>query len=41
VNALKDPPDQEAYYTIVLQLEDQRRRAKASLSKVIDTLKEA
>jgi Transcriptional activator of glycolytic enzymes len=39
--ALKDPPDQEAYYTIVLQLEDQRRRAKASLSKVIDTLKEA
>jgi hypothetical protein len=39
--ALKDPPDQEACHAVVLQLEDQRRRARASLSKVIDTLKKA
>lgn len=39
--ALKDPPDRETYNTIVLQLEDERRRAKASLNRVIKTLKEA
>ena len=39
--ALKAPPDEEAYNTVVRQLEDERRRARASLSKVIDTLKKA
>jgi hypothetical protein len=39
--AIKAPPDEEAYNTVVLQLEDERRRARASLSKVIDTLKKA
>jgi hypothetical protein len=37
--AIKDPPDEGAYNTVVLQLEDERKRAGASLSKVIDTLK--
>jgi hypothetical protein len=37
--AIKAPPDKEAYNIVVLQLEDERRRAGASLSKVIDTLK--
>jgi hypothetical protein len=39
--AIRAPPDEEAYNTVVLQLEDERRRAGASLSKVIDTLKRA
>ena len=38
--ALKDPPDRETYNSIVLQLEDERRRAKASLNRVIKTLEE-
>ena len=33
--------DVEAYNRVVLQLEDERKRAGASLSKVIDTLKRA
>ena len=37
--AIKDPPDEGAYNTVVLQLEDERKGAGASLSKVIDTLK--
>ena len=37
--AIKAPPDKEAYNIVVLQLEDQRKRAGISLSKVIDTLK--
>jgi hypothetical protein len=39
--AVKAPPNKEAYNTVVLQLEDKRRRAGASLSKVIDALKRA
>jgi hypothetical protein len=39
--AIRAPPDKEAYNTVVLQLEDERKRARASLSKVIDTLKRA
>lgn len=39
--AIKDPPDEAAYSSVVLQLEDERIRAKASLSKVIDILKKA
>jgi hypothetical protein len=39
--AVKAPPNKEAYNTVVLQLEDERRRAGASLSKVIDALKRA
>jgi Transcriptional activator of glycolytic enzymes len=39
--AVKAPPDEEAYNTVVLRLEDERRRAGASLSKVIDALKRA
>jgi hypothetical protein len=39
--AIKAPPDKEAYNTVVLQLEDERKRAGASLSKVIDVLKRA
>ncbi len=39
--AMQAPPNAETYNTVVLQLEDERRRAKASLSKVIDTLKRA
>ena len=39
--AVRDPPDEEAYNRVVLQLEDERRRARASLSRVIDTLKGA
>jgi hypothetical protein len=34
-------PSAEAYNRVVLQLEDERKRARASLSKVIDTLKKA
>lgn len=37
--AIKAPPDEKAYSTVVLQLESERKRAGASLSKVIDTLK--
>jgi hypothetical protein len=33
--------DREAYNRVVLQLEDERKRAGASLSKVIDALKRA
>ena len=39
--AIRAPPDEEAYNRVVLQLEDERKRARASLSKVIDTLKKA
>jgi hypothetical protein len=39
--AIKAPPDKGAYNTVVLQLEDERKRARASLSKVIDALKRA
>jgi hypothetical protein len=39
--AIKAPPDTEAYNRVILQLEDERKRAGASLSKVIDTLKKA
>jgi transcriptional activator of glycolytic enzymes GCR1 len=39
--AIKAPPDKEAYNIVVLQLEDQRKRAGVSLSKVIDALKRA
>ena len=39
--AVRTPPDKEAYDTVVLQLEDERKRAGASLSKAIDTLKKA
>jgi hypothetical protein len=39
--AVRTPPDKEAYNTVVLQLEDERKRAGASLSKAIDTLKKA
>lgn len=39
--AVKAPPDLEAYNRVVLQLEDERKRARASLSKVIDSLKKA
>jgi Transcriptional activator of glycolytic enzymes len=39
--AVRDPPDEEAYHRVVLQLEDERIRARASLSKVIHTLKKA
>lgn len=39
--AIRSPPDEEAYNTVVLQLEGERKRAGASLSKVIDTLKRA
>jgi hypothetical protein len=39
--AIKAPPDKEAYNRVVLQLEDERKRAGASLSKVIDALKKA
>jgi len=35
------PADAEAYDRVVLQLEDERKRAGASLSKVIDALKRA
>jgi hypothetical protein len=35
------PADAEAYDQVVLQLEDERTRAGASLSKVIDALKRA
>jgi hypothetical protein len=38
---VKAPPDAEAYNRVVVQLEDERKRAGASLSKVIDTLKKA
>ena len=37
--ALRAPPDEAAYNTVVLQLEYKRKRARASLSKIIDTLK--
>ena len=37
--AIKAPPDKEAYNIVVLQLEDKRKRAGVSLSKVIDALK--
>ena len=37
--AIKAPPDKEAYNIVVLQLEDKRKRAGVSLSKVIDVLK--
>jgi hypothetical protein len=37
--AIRAPPDREAYNTVVLQLEDERKRAGISLSKVIDALK--
>ena len=39
--ALRAPPDDEAYNTVVLRLEDERKRARVSLSKVIDALKMA
>jgi hypothetical protein len=39
--AIKAPPDKEAYNVVVLRLEDERKRAGASLSKVIDALKRA
>ena len=39
--AVRAPPDEEAYNTVVMRLEDERRRARVSLSKVIDTLKRA
>ncbi|KIM99225.1 hypothetical protein OIDMADRAFT_127126 [Oidiodendron maius Zn] len=39
--AIKAPPDKEAYNSVVLRLEDERKRAGASLSKVIDALKRA
>jgi hypothetical protein len=39
--AIRAPPDEEAYSRVVVQLEDERRRATASLSKVIDTLRKA
>ena len=35
------PADAEAYNRVVRQLEDERQRARASLSKVIDALKKA
>ena len=34
--AIRAPPDEEAYNRVVLQLEDERKRARASLSKVIE-----
>ena len=40
-SAVRDPPDQGAYSIVVGQLEAERVRARASLSKVIDTLKRA
>ena len=40
-SARRAPPDEEAYQIVVKQLEDERVRARASLSKVIDTLKKA
>jgi hypothetical protein len=39
--AIKAPPDEAAYSAVVLQLESERKRAGASLSKVIDALKKA
>ena len=39
--AIKAPPDKLACDTVVQQLEDERRRARVSLSKVIDALKRA
>lgn len=39
--AIKAPPDAETYNKVVIQLESERRRAGASLSKVISTLKKA
>lgn len=39
--AIKTPPDMETYNKVVIQLEDERKRAGASLSKVINTLKKA
>jgi hypothetical protein len=39
--AIRDPPDKAAYNAVVLRLEDERKRARASLSKVINTLKRA
>jgi hypothetical protein len=37
--ALEDPSQGDPYETVVTRLEDDRRRAKASLSKVIDAIK--
>ena len=39
--AIRSPPDKEAYNIVVKRLEEERVRAGASLSKVIDTLKKA
>ena len=39
--AIKAPPDKEVYFRVVLQLENERKRAGASLSKVIEVLKKA
>lgn len=39
--AIKAPPDKEAYSRVILQLEDERKRAGVSLSKVIEVLKRA
>lgn len=37
--AIKASPDEETYNKVVIQLESERRTARASLNKVIDTLK--
>jgi hypothetical protein len=39
--AIRAPPDEAACQVVIKQLEGERVRAKASLSKVIDTLKKA
>jgi len=39
--AIKTPPDKETYSRVVLQLENEHKRAGISLSKVIDVLKKA